>query len=214
YKLENGKACSATTFQPDPRETVRSPWNTSVVEVFVDSLFSSNHPHIPTPPTPEMRITVFRLAFSQLRSWREKQRLTPDEEKVKLREKRRYERRRQSYFRRVNAASLHTDTRRHLDMLSYLGPDGMSSDESDHEKANGIAQYRIRPKSWRHPDLVRCVRVLDALHRKDRFQEYDGDDNDHPIHLTAGPGAPTHLRVEGGSDSTRKPKKGLPDCLY
>ena len=38
-------------------------------------------------------------------------------------------------------------------MLMYLGIDGVSSDESDHENATGMPQYLIVKKPWRNPLL-------------------------------------------------------------
>src|ERR1700722_10465356 len=68
-------------------------------------------------------------------------------------------------------------------MLTYLGLDGMSSDESDHE--NGLPQYRILIKPWRHPALTPWLHVFDALHHQSRFR---------PVDRTTR-GAQPHLRV-------------------
>jgi hypothetical protein len=146
YKLENGRACSATRFQPDHRVFVKSDWNRSVIETFVESLLSANHPDIPRSIAPTVRETVERLAFSQLKSWRNVMIKNPQKEMERLKAKRRYERRRQSFLRRRNVAATFPDTRCHVDMIIRLGPAGMSSDESDHENSHGIAKYKIRAK--------------------------------------------------------------------
>lgn len=68
-------------------------------------------------------------------------------------------------------AQTHPGLVRHVKMLTYLGVDGMSSDESDHE--NGLAQYRILVKPWRNISLGPWLRVFDALHRRSRFRPVD-----------------------------------------
>lgn len=88
-------------------------------------------------------------------------------------------------------------------MLTYLGVDGMSSDESDHD--SGLPQYRILVKPWRNPVLAPWLRVFDALHRRSRFRPVD----------RATRGAQPHLRiVSSKQDGSRAAVTHLPKNAY
>lgn len=95
------------------------------------------------------------------------------------------------------------ELRHHVAMLTYLGVDGMSSDESDHE--NGLSQYRILVKPWRNPALAPWLRIFDALHRRSRFR---------PV-ARATKGAQPHLRVVSSKqDTSRAAVPQLPRNAY
>lgn len=55
-------------------------------------------------------------------------------------------------------------------MLTYLGIEGVSTDESDHENTTQHPRYRIVKKSWRNDDLIFWYRTFDALHQHSRFR--------------------------------------------
>jgi hypothetical protein len=69
----------------------------------------------------------------------------------------------------------------------FLGVDGMSSDESDHENMSGMPQFRIVKKPWRNPTLSPWLRVFDSIHRYSRFR---------PVRRTTR-GAQPHIRLLG-----------------
>jgi len=54
--------------------------------------------------------------------------------------------------------------------LEQLGPNGMSSNESDHEVGNREPVYFILTKPWRDKSVTAWLRVLDALHLHERYR--------------------------------------------
>ena len=70
--------------------------------------------------------------------------------------------------RRYTLCDLYAELRRHKRILEYLGPEGMSSDESDYE--TGEVQYYVYRKPWRAEIVTTFLRVLDKLHFYRRFK--------------------------------------------
>jgi hypothetical protein len=90
-------------------------------------------------------------------------------------------------------------------MLMFLGVDGMSSDESDHEHTCGMPQFRIVKKPWRNPALSPWLRVFDAMHRYSRFR---------PVRRTTR-GAQPHIRLLSNKiDGSRLAVIRLPGNAY
>lgn len=89
-------------------------------------------------------------------------------------------------------------------MLSLLGPEGMSTDASDHDNNTGTPVFRVKHAAWRHPDAASSLHSLDALHRDTRFR---------PIRRNTR-GSHPHLRVMSSLISTSAPMAGLPEGLY
>lgn len=110
----------------------------------------------------------------------------------------------QLYYRRVRIAERYTETRRHLPLLGALGPDGMSTDASDHDNGTGHPVCRIMEEPWRHPDAAHCLRALDALHRDSRFR---------PVRRNT-QGAHPHQRIVSPLVSTRVPPSKLLSGYY
>ena len=69
-------------------------------------------------------------------------------------------------------------------ILQRLGPDGMSSDESELEQ--GVKVYKVLIKKWRNPDLVEWFKVFDSIARMERTNVINGVD---------GRGAPYRERI-------------------
>lgn len=214
YRLEQGPACTAAAFSPDAKARTKSDWNISAVEVFAESFLGSDNANvIPEQPGDDFRDTVREAATARLRSWRKIHHLasrSPDERARIRKQNRHAERKRTMFLRRLNAALAHEECQPHAAIIQALGPAGMSSDESDHVDASGVPQYRIKKLQWRHPDLVPFLRILDGVHRFNRFQDSSED-------RTAGAGAQPHIRnlMNGETlESTSKPPIGLLRCLY
>ncbi|KAJ7454097.1 hypothetical protein FB451DRAFT_951803, partial [Mycena latifolia] len=68
------------------------------------------------------------------------------------------------YHQRRYLAYTFKPLRRHVDMLEYLGVDGMSSDESDAEDIGDTPQYHILSPLWRCRKIAGWFRVFDSLH--------------------------------------------------
>ncbi|KAJ3514388.1 hypothetical protein NMY22_g14746 [Coprinellus aureogranulatus] len=165
-------ACTAQDFCPDYLSEVCSPWNKSVIKVLSSAVLQSRKPGIPANPTYTLCDRVHHYAMMRIKSWRRgMRRPTSASEKAR---KRRYERKRSMYFRRLQGAASNPETARHVQMIRDYGVEGMSSDESDHETTRGgHSVYRIRKKDWRHPDATDCLRAIDGLHLHGRFSLQD-----------------------------------------
>ncbi|KAF7978407.1 hypothetical protein HWV62_815 [Athelia sp. TMB] len=84
------------------------------------------------------------------------------------------------------------------------GPTGMSSDESDHGAGRGEAIYIVNIKPWRSNEVTEVLRVLDALHLRERYGAA----------RNASRGAWPHFRDPGLKASTSGPRIGLPANAY
>lgn len=213
YRLEQGPACTETSFVPDFVAKCKSDWNISVVEVFTASFLASGDPVIPAESDDNFKYAVMKAAGSRLKSWRKAAKLKTlpaDVQRGHRKKKRHSERKRNMFLRRFNAAVTHEECHPHLPILDALGPAGMSSDDSDHTDEAGVPQYRIKSRPWRNPELTPFLRVLDGVHRHDRFQDTSED-------RTAGAGAQPHIRnmLPGPlAESTTRPPVGLPRPVY
>jgi hypothetical protein len=214
------RACTAQNFRPDISSPPGTPWNKSVTEVFVESFLQADVYDCRDP-------AKIRLAFSRhLRHLRRTdilQKASQQEKERQATRARRDERKRkvhglaaliniarhssssQLFERRLRAAERHPSTRRHVDMIKYLGVDGVSTDESDHENNRGVPQYLIVQKPWRNPTLSSWYRALDSLHRHLRFR---------PVRK-ATRGAQPHIRLPSSRiDGTRGEVAQLPINAY
>lgn len=90
-------------------------------------------------------------------------------------------------------------------MLKLLGVDGMSSDEEDFSMP-GCQLYRVFRKAWRAPVVTHFLRVLDALHRRWRSLNGQGELR----------GAQPHLwfLTDDEAAEHRRAKPGLPENAY
>ncbi|KAJ7166364.1 hypothetical protein C8R43DRAFT_877815 [Mycena crocata] len=79
---------------------------------------------------------------------------------------RRYSRKYQLFRQRRFLAYMFKPLQKHIDMVEYLGVDGMSSDESEMEDVGGEhhVQYLIRSPRWRARLVSVWLRMFDSLH--------------------------------------------------
>ncbi|KAH9855536.1 hypothetical protein C2E23DRAFT_724205 [Lenzites betulinus] len=198
YDPYAGPACTIQDFRPDLGSSPSSPWNVSVVELFVMH-FMEKHPTAARDRVEDL----FQVHLKYLCAKWQSSFHNPEVLRQRQRLLNRSERQRNLYYRRLAVAHSYADLRQHIPMIMALGVKGMSSDESDHR--NGIAQYGVFAKEWRNPIVTRWLRVLDSLYRRLRFG--DADENK--------PGSQPHNRFYSDRVSTRRPPvKGLPCNAY
>jgi hypothetical protein len=87
----------------------------------------------------------------------------------------------------------------HLDILSRLGVDVMSSDESAHE--DGRPQFRVLRKPWQNVALTRWLRVIDVMYRHNKYSPARGSVRGNPFRVWF-----ESTRVGGGHAVPRLPK--------
>ena len=104
----------------------------------------------------------------------------------------------QLLHRRRAIAKLYDPLEKHLNILDALGPDGMSSDESDVDPETNQLTYTIAKPEWRHPDLHNWLKVFDQLHQRNHINSWSGDKR----------GAFPHIRV--GSQKVHPKMHGPP----
>ncbi|KAI0323592.1 hypothetical protein GY45DRAFT_1264336 [Cubamyces sp. BRFM 1775] len=200
YELANGPCCTVANFKPDLMSTPNTPWNKSVIQVFVDHFLSTNRYPGAT------RDHVGELFTGHLKYLGNKFRLSKKGKEVqKQRQKllNRSERQRNLFHRRLTVAMMFPALRRHVPMLQALGPFGMSSDESSH--INGFPCYRVLKKSWRDPEITPWLRLFDSMYRRLRLNDVDQNT----------PGSHPHMRMQSDKVSNRRsPVKGLPRNAY
>ena len=96
------------------------------------------------------------------------------------------------FHRRRNVAKGYEPLQGHLEVLDALGPEGMSSDESDVDPATNQLRYTVVKPDWRHADLHNWLKILDQLHHRAHVNSWSMDKR----------GAFSHIRV--GSQRVRK----------
>ncbi|KAK7013884.1 hypothetical protein R3P38DRAFT_2545937, partial [Favolaschia claudopus] len=195
-------------------EDLRSPWNLALEDLFVDR-FRDEHPEHTMDQ--EYIRTRFRQRLETMRDAimvQVRQLGRPDLQRKKFSRNRRRERRRVLFRRRKAWASDNLETMIQADghdtvelllqMVSLLGTDGMSTDESANESDNNLCT--VSAKDWRSPDIIRLLKWID-LHR--------------PRHTAYGeqmPGNRPHrrLRLPHGKAPTslRRPIANLPINFY
>lgn len=215
---QHGYCCTELDFRPDLNGTPSSPWNRSAARVFRISFLRAGEFECTHPATIEKAFTTHLKHV--IRDFK-KALLEPA---VLIRMRRaanRAERKRrvrscglmiirlltylkfQLFVRRLIVCAQTPRLRPHVPILQRLGVDGMSSDESDHD--NGLPQFRVLTKAWRHPNLAPWLRVFDALHRQSRFRPIDQNTK----------GAQPHLRIASAKlDNRRAAVPQLPQSAY
>lgn len=89
--------------------------------------------------------------------------------------------------------------------VQRLGLPGMSSDESDHQFGKGQATYIVYRKGWRSSAVTERLRVLDALHLRQRYHNES----------RASPGAWPRFRTPNALRISERPAvDGLPRAYY
>ncbi|KAH9918992.1 uncharacterized protein B0H18DRAFT_882440, partial [Fomitopsis serialis] len=162
--------CTAEDFRPDFDGTPHSQWNVGVAIVFTRS-FVNAFPRFREIFEYEQIAEQWITHFAHLRRCY-LQTQKGEEEISRIRQAARRKARREAIFnRRLAAATLVTSSEPHArDLMTSLGPEGMSSDESDHDAGGGEPVYKISTSSWRSLRLTSWLRGLDALHLMDRYR--------------------------------------------
>ncbi|OBZ70529.1 hypothetical protein A0H81_09423 [Grifola frondosa] len=200
YTPSSGYCCTADNFRPDLDSPPGSPWNKSVIRVFVNSFLEMG---LYTCTDRDEIATAFQTHLKHLRRIYQKNIMSDLEVDQQKRVAKRAERQRNLYHRRLESAAKHSELRRHVGILMDLGISSMSSDESEHE--NGVTEYRVLIKPWRNPILTPWLRTFDAAYRKSRL----GPGN------TSTRGAHPHLRIASQKvDASRSAQGGLPINAY
>ncbi|KIK03084.1 hypothetical protein K443DRAFT_5667 [Laccaria amethystina LaAM-08-1] len=166
--------CTIDDFRVDLVGLPRSPWNISASHVFCmdfiryqglaisDALYDDVLYYFYT------RIKGLKAAYAEsqlLRGARSKRKQV----------RRRWQRKRATFLRRLEIADSHHLLQAHVPILQQLGVDGMSSDESDLEELErdpSVRQRRprffVRSLLWRKRGLSAWLRVFDAMHIYER----------------------------------------------
>lgn len=206
YDSNNGECCDpkdAHFFRVDIRGYPRSAWNKSCARVFA-RCFVAEYPEYKRQ---QDKIEAgWTTHFEHLRKTYNAQQLSHQQRLHAAMLKRRAERKSQLFLRRYIIAKRLEKSRKLplTSIITTLGAQGMSSDESDHEAGKGEATYHILQKPWRSSRLTVLLRALDALHLYFRYQ---GE-----THAT--PGAWPHFRVSSSMKSGRSATNGLPKGCY
>ncbi|KAJ7233254.1 hypothetical protein C8J57DRAFT_1090726 [Mycena rebaudengoi] len=197
------EATSADDFRIDILGTQSSPWNKSAARVFADLAIQD----LCLPNTHEMYqaiVHAFKAHLDTIIKRYKKSLKTSVERAVIASKGKRQTRKYQLYHRRRYLAYAFTPLHRHIDMLEFLGIDGMSSDESE-EDENHHTQYKILCPAWRGPHVSAWLRMFDTIHN---ILRRSGD-------VEALRGSFPHLRILTQRKSPRKTfVPGLPMNVY
>ncbi|KAJ7101581.1 hypothetical protein C8R43DRAFT_907239 [Mycena crocata] len=168
----NREATSEGNFRFDVLGTPNSPWNKSAARVFSELTIRQ----LCLPNTVEM-FNAIKHAFTahmETIMRRYKRSGLSKSEKAHLKSMlRRYSRKYQVFAAspswakpRRFLAYMFKPLQKHIDMVEYLGVDGMSSDESEMEDVGGEhhVQYLIRSPRWRARCVSVWLRMFDSLH--------------------------------------------------
>jgi len=185
--------CSAEALRVDLQGQPRSEWNKSAARVSALNFITSNQGNRDDLPIIEKHIlTYIKTLHARVRRL-DIQFSNVDEEKTKSRDRRK--RRKTTvrllfhccayhktykyiklYHQRLETAMTEPLLRPHVGILQRLGPDGMSSDESD-GPPGALRTYRICILPWRAVGVTPFVRVFDAfaaIRRRSRFPHLGG----------------------------------------
>ncbi|KAG1848583.1 hypothetical protein C8R48DRAFT_750332 [Suillus tomentosus] len=162
FDPRRGPCCTVENFTVEILGTPKSAWNVSATKVFARD-FVAHHPN--------SQYDAVKKAFStHLRSLKrafKQAGLDEAASNARHKEDRRKERKRSLYHRRLDIARTVSDLRSHISMLTRIGPDGMSSDETANE--NNVPQYRILARHWRSLEVTAWLRIFDAIYRHNRY---------------------------------------------
>ncbi|KAG2747845.1 hypothetical protein P692DRAFT_20848939 [Suillus brevipes Sb2] len=162
FDPRRGPCCTVENFTIEILGTPKSTWNISASKVFARD-FVAHYP--------DYQYDAVKKAFStHVRSLKRAYKQAALDEaasKARQKEDRRKERKRSLYHRRLDVARAVSDLRPHVSMLTRIGPDGMSSDETANE--NDVPQYRILGRHWRSLEVTAWLRIFDAIYRHNRY---------------------------------------------
>ncbi|KAJ8453541.1 hypothetical protein ONZ51_g13538 [Trametes cubensis] len=209
WRREEGECCTVQSFCLDLSATPGSEWNQSATNVFVNDFIDvgtyecKNRKLIRHAFMTHFR-TIKRQYDRQCADAAAASRGAKVDRSAANREKAKEQRKYNSHQRRLYMSLWYPELRKFAPLLRALGPDGMSSDEGEY--VNGILHhYRIFLKLWRHPQLVRLLRILDALYRRFRSSEGQGEARGNRPHLR-------YLSQDESANTLAVP--GLPQNAY
>lgn len=186
-------------FRPDLNNPPSTPWNQSCAEIFTVDYCTRVHPGYRN--LKRVKDAYIKYFKNLSRRWRIQVSTPEYREQIKV-ANRRDQRKNALFQRRLEMCILYT--RNHIDILERLGPNMMSSDESDMEM--GCERILIKQKPCRNPILTKWLRTYDALYR--RHRRLGG-------HTSSSQGALPQVRlVSDKVDTGRYPPKHLPANAY
>ncbi|KIK38458.1 hypothetical protein CY34DRAFT_90973 [Suillus luteus UH-Slu-Lm8-n1] len=162
FDPRQGPCCTVEDFAVEILGKPKSAWNVSATKVFAHD-FVAHHPNYHYDTVKK----AFSTHFRSLKRAFEQAGLEEAASKARQKEDRRKERKRSLYHRRLDIARAVSDLRSHISILTRIGPDGMSSDETANE--NNVPQYRILGRHWRSLEVTAWLRIFDAIYRHNRY---------------------------------------------
>ncbi|KAF7799476.1 hypothetical protein EIP86_010711, partial [Pleurotus ostreatoroseus] len=202
YGPNDGPATKAEAgkFKIDLNSAINSPWNESARLTFIEGFIASNQ----YACTDHERIEeAFISRFKSLKkSWKVRE----DNEQQKEQRRKSHNnaaRKNKDFQRRLETVSLFPSIRDHAEIIRALGPEGMSSDESEMEGGERI--YRVKQKPWRNSEVRTFLRILDKLF--DIWRQSGGSSGSRR-------GAWHRNRVDTTKQSISIAVKGLPQNAY
>ncbi|PCH39881.1 hypothetical protein WOLCODRAFT_67930 [Wolfiporia cocos MD-104 SS10] len=201
---EKRECCAADEFQLDLESTVTTDWNRSATKIFVKDFIASGEYDCTDRKAVER---AFKSHFNTLRRhWNQSQLTRERIEDQKAQHSHDTRKRNVScpllFQRRLHVAVSTEQLRHHVSMLQYLGVDSMSSDEPDTH--NGLKQYRILCKKWRHPAMGPWLQAFDAVYRQTKHIASESQRGTQPR---------TRF-LSNREDNMRPPVKRLPRNAY
>ncbi|KAI9059823.1 hypothetical protein FKP32DRAFT_1613968 [Trametes sanguinea] len=179
WQREEGECCTVEDFRLDLTKGYGSEWNKSAINVFVEDFIETGT--YSCTDAKQVRRTInrhFRTIRRQYDIWKADREAaakgTTVNRKDVNKERAKTQRRYNTYQRRLRIALWYKETRKHGALVRQLGPDGMSSDEGEYEN-NILQRYRIHNMPWRDPRVTSLMRLLDALRRRYRSEQGQGD---------------------------------------
>ncbi|PBK58591.1 hypothetical protein ARMSODRAFT_1028131 [Armillaria solidipes] len=155
-------ACGITTFRVNLAGTpTNCPWNRSAAQVFITDYMERYHSGSEDALLRKSILSMFHQRIARLRrEWLERNK---QEENQRLRlaaataESQKMCRKKALHERRQKLANRVPELNRHSQLLTALGPEGMSSDE----EADGT--FEIQSPNWRSPELNQLLKQFDEI---------------------------------------------------
>ncbi|KAF7436045.1 hypothetical protein PC9H_002871 [Pleurotus ostreatus] len=169
--------CDEDNFRYDLLGTPRSPWNQSAARVFAVAFRRWAQADLDHTATTD----AFFTWIKSLKQNYKKSQLNAAEQGRAQSLARRKTRKRALFHLRLEAAQQHPLLQRHVDIMQRLGPDGMSSDESDVEDGRGGEDpanptrpiFRVVAPGWRAREVGEWLEPFDSIHL---FSRRNSDD--------------------------------------
>ncbi|KAI0740917.1 hypothetical protein C8Q76DRAFT_608378 [Earliella scabrosa] len=178
FDPEKGPCCTVESFRPDLTGKPSSQWNLCAREVFVAGYMENGSVACEEEDVDQ----YFKDHLKYLIRKFKQAHAAAEIAQAKRRSHNRRQRRRSVgnpisillFLRRLDVAQHHPGLQKHVYILQRLGPEGMSSDESEME--NGRKVYKVFVKSWRAPAITPWLSVIDAIASLERTNAINGMD--------------------------------------